>query len=741
MPIVPPALDDRGFDDLVADLVRRIPAHTPEWTDPRMGDPGRTLIDLFAWMGDTILYRANLIPERQRLAFLRLLGQGMRPAQPASGLVQVSIDDPTATSAFTVPPRHPVTAPVPFETTEEMTVLPVEGHIFIKRKPSSSEAAQFEQLIPDLQELYGLSRRPSAYVTTPVFTGSMADAEGFDPAASSIDQSIWIALCASTPDAETKARIRKELGGGEAKQRRAISIGVSPYIDIPAGMEPVGIRSPIAHRWDICSNSNGPATYAPLDLLADRTSGLTRPGTIRLLLPGGDDFGAPSNDVRNRLDAGVGTAPPRIDDPVLAARLITWIRLRPTANLQPGTLRLSWLGINAVRIEARKTVGRQHIATGTGLSDQNIALGLQQVDTDSLQIEVEEEEGLIAWRQVPDIASAASNARAYSLDAEAGTLAFGDGVHGAVPAIGRAIHVATARSGGGIAGNVPAETIKAMTSPHGAAKVKVHQPLAMTGGRDSELLADAERRIPSAIRHGNRAVTRDDWRDMALQTPGVSIGRVEVLERFKPHQRQFNLPGVMSVMVIPDRSGHTAPTPRADRPMLETVYNWLDQRRPLGTELYIISPEYRPIGVSAAVELVDPAQRDDVLVAVQAVIRQHLWPLAPGGADGTGWTLGASVDDRLIETAIARVPGVRSVAPVRLFRRSGSSQNWILVNADSSGREFITLARWQLPELAMLSVGIGTSAATSLSGGLGGADGSGGDGDGDLSIPIVPELC
>ena len=90
MPIRPPALDDRSFDDLVADLVRRIPAHTPEWTNPREGDPGRTLIDLFAWLGDTILYRANLIPERQRLAFLRLLGAGDAPrragARPRAGV-------------------------------------------------------------------------------------------------------------------------------------------------------------------------------------------------------------------------------------------------------------------------------------------------------------------------------------------------------------------------------------------------------------------------------------------------------------------------------------------------------------------------------------------------------------------------------------------------------------------------------------------------------------------------------
>ena len=41
MPIRPPALDDRSFNDLVEELLARIPAHTPEWTT-RVGDPGRT---------------------------------------------------------------------------------------------------------------------------------------------------------------------------------------------------------------------------------------------------------------------------------------------------------------------------------------------------------------------------------------------------------------------------------------------------------------------------------------------------------------------------------------------------------------------------------------------------------------------------------------------------------------------------------------------------------------------------
>src|ERR687895_592650 len=115
MPIRPPALDDRSFDDLVAETLSRIPAHTPEWTNPRLGDPGRTMVELFAWLTETLLYRANLIPERQRLAFLRLLGVEMRPAVPARGGISVSIDDDKFTQAIWLRSRALVKGPANFE--------------------------------------------------------------------------------------------------------------------------------------------------------------------------------------------------------------------------------------------------------------------------------------------------------------------------------------------------------------------------------------------------------------------------------------------------------------------------------------------------------------------------------------------------------------------------------------------------------------------------------------------------
>src|SRR5580765_6727064 len=134
MPIRPPALDDRSFDDLVDELLARIPAHTPEWTNPRIGDPGRTLIDLFAWLTDTLLYRANLIPERQRLAFLRLLGEQMRPARPARTLITVGFEDENATQSVVIRPQATVKGPANFETLSELTVLPITTEAYYKRQ-------------------------------------------------------------------------------------------------------------------------------------------------------------------------------------------------------------------------------------------------------------------------------------------------------------------------------------------------------------------------------------------------------------------------------------------------------------------------------------------------------------------------------------------------------------------------------------------------------------------------------
>ncbi|MCB0253129.1 MAG: putative baseplate assembly protein, partial [Anaerolineae bacterium] len=85
MPLTVPNLDDRNFEQLVAETRARIPVHTPEWTNLNDSDPGITLVQLFAFMTENLLYRSNRIPERNRKKFLSLLNIPLRPASPARG--------------------------------------------------------------------------------------------------------------------------------------------------------------------------------------------------------------------------------------------------------------------------------------------------------------------------------------------------------------------------------------------------------------------------------------------------------------------------------------------------------------------------------------------------------------------------------------------------------------------------------------------------------------------------------
>src|SRR2546430_15673240 len=94
MPIPSPILDDRSYQQLRDELVRRIPVYTPEWTDHNASDPGITLIELFAFLGENLLFRFNQIPESTQLAFLRLLQIPLRPASPARSLLAMTTEEP-----------------------------------------------------------------------------------------------------------------------------------------------------------------------------------------------------------------------------------------------------------------------------------------------------------------------------------------------------------------------------------------------------------------------------------------------------------------------------------------------------------------------------------------------------------------------------------------------------------------------------------------------------------------------
>ena len=735
MPNSPPALDDRGFEDLVEEMLARIPAHTPEWV-PQEGDPGRTLIELFAWLADTILYRANLVPERQRLAFLRLLGQQMRPAAAATGIVTVSAK-PTGTAVIDVARGALLDGPAAFETTAPLTVLPVSGECYYKRPLDAGEAADLAEVLEGLRDFHELTDSVSGYVSEPVFDGVAADGAGLDVVTDTADHALWIALLADAPDNVTA--VRRSLSGEDVPVARAIGVGVAPAVAVPDALEGVDVGGRISHRWHISTATlrDDEPVYLPLDYVGPGLT-LNNRAAAALGIPSrASTFGVLEGDVRVDANAGVGQRPPRLDDPDKLARIVAWLRLTPDASV--ASLPLSWAGVNAVEVDQRRTINAVVVGQGDGSANQTLDLPWTAIDPDSLQLEIEEtDRGYVRWTRTDDLALHGRDDPVFVLNSAEATLTFGNGLNGRVPEPGRRIRVVEARAGGGAAGNLPSGSLTTLSgfdlsgSPL-TQPMTANQPVPTRGGFDAETLAEAERRIPAWLRHRNRGVTADDYATLAADAPGVALGRVELLPRFVPQQRREGVPGVVSVMVLPQQSRREAPNPRPDRPTIEKVFNHLDARRPLATELYVIGAEYVPLSVSLAISIRNGFVRDEVIAAVKQALADYLWTLVPHGPQGAGWPLGRPVLDRELEVVAGRVPGVLTVPGVNLFRSSGDA--WLMIPRSTPGAGVqLDIEGWQLPEL--MGVVVTTDAAPPDSLTLPPGTPAGG-----IAVPVIPEVC
>ncbi len=102
MPLEAPRLDDRRFDDLVAEARRIVRETCPDWTDFSAGDPGVALVEVFAHLTEVLLYRLNRLPDKAYVEFLRLLGVRLAPPDAAAARLRFSLARP-AESRLEIP--------------------------------------------------------------------------------------------------------------------------------------------------------------------------------------------------------------------------------------------------------------------------------------------------------------------------------------------------------------------------------------------------------------------------------------------------------------------------------------------------------------------------------------------------------------------------------------------------------------------------------------------------------------
>jgi hypothetical protein len=750
MTIPVPMLDDRSFDDLVTEAKARIGVHTPEWTNLNDSDPGITIVEVFAFLTENLLYRSNRIPEANRLKFLTMLGISLQPASPANGLVTFSNDRGPLQPPLVVPADSQVRAgQVPFLVTNGLDVLPVSVLAYYKAAQTLDAATQtrYQQLYQTFLNTPSdvLSFYLPVALDVPA-TGKLDPVLDLGDAVNGpIDRSLWLALLA--PQGIDTDLVRAAIGG------QTLSIGVYPAAQTPGmtlppmmtggpGVDPGLVFEIAAPAPDPTALSGspygiGPPNYTRLQpSYADPV--LQSPGLVQVTLPPYEQLLLWNFDPE---EEGTGDYPPRLDDDAVSARLVTWIRVRypPLPGSPAGTAsgsgtasasegggpapapggadvsgcgccgsgsaagpaglpttvalataaaaasekppgRLTWVGVNATSVVQAVPVTQEIVGTGTGTPFQTFTVANTPVVTDAsgFLLEVASDGQWTAWQQIDDIYAAAADATAYMLDPASGLITGGSGLFGMRFPLGASVR-ATYRYGGGLQGQVAIGAInKGAALPGG---FSVTNPVAAWGASDAESASAGEADITRWLRHRDRLVTSTDFADLTRRTPGIDLGRVEVLPLFNPDgpDPTVTWPGMVTVLVIPQSDPVNPNAPLPDLLFLDAVCSWLDPRRLVTTEVHVRGPQYQQIWVSVGIEVLPGQVFTIVQQAVTAAVQTFLSPLTGGfpaadastgiltgdtTATGSGWPLGNAVRSQDIEAVATRVPGVRYVNPV-----------------------------------------------------------------------------
>ena len=120
----------------------------------------------------------------------------------------------------------------------------------------------------------------------------------------------------------------------------------------------------------------------------------------------------------------------------------------------------------------------------------------------------------------------------------------------------------------------------------------------------------------------------------------------------------MKVPGVVTIIVVPDGDG---PSPTPSEGTLRSVCAYLDQRRLLTTELYVVKPTYQRVQIRAEIIVNDDADLAEVQENLEQSLLDYFHPLK-GGEDGLGWPFGGTIYFSRVNQRCFTIPGVQSVA-------------------------------------------------------------------------------
>jgi predicted phage baseplate assembly protein len=619
-------LDDRGFQDLVNEARLRIAQTCPEWTEHNVSDPGITLIELFSWMTEMVIYRMNRIPDKLHVALMELLAIKLEPPTAARADVRFRLAAPVAETVDI--PRGTEVGTLRTPSEESIVFQTAEDHSIPHARPTAY-GVEKGRAVKDVGVADGVARPKGP------------------------DQ-----LPFSSPPVVGEALY---IGFDQSLARLLMQVDVDCSQARGAGVDPED--PPL--RWEV-SSAEGPGGWAECDVLLDRTGGFNYgSGIVELQLPAGHDQATVAGHrgywLRCRLDdrtrsgaqAATFSHPPEIYS----------ITAAPLGALIP--------------VAHSMAIDGEILGESDGTPGQAFRLRYAPVlppdEDETLEIHDPETGAWQRWARRESFADSKPDDLHYTLDLASGEVALGPAIrsgeggwrqYGGIPPKGARLRLTRYRHGGGRRGNVAPGSLTVLKSaiPYVASVVN---PAAASGGVDPESLESARSRASMEIRTRYRAVTAQDFeflcaeasprvaRAICLEPPdSVGVARIHMVPRIEPADRPLSY-----AELLPDQD------------LMTDVATYLDERRLVGTRVELLPARYR--GVSVVVNLQAALNADPRRVEedVTHALYTYLNPVVGGALEGLGdgWGFGRALNQGELYGVIHAVDGVDFVKVLRIY--------------------------------------------------------------------------
>jgi len=260
-----------------------------------------------------------------------------------------------------------------------------------------------------------------------------------------------------------------------------------------------------------------------------------------------------------------------------------------------------------------QTIVNEPVAHSDGSPNQTYTLQQKPV-TGPIVVTVTEPGGTRVWREVDSLADSTPADRVFVVHRDVvgrAQILFGDSVNGMKPPAGPAVSIfATYRVLVGPISNLSAGTRfnPPGVLPNNINIVEAANPYPAAGGAPGESIERARLFAPRLFRTQDRAVTAQDYADLALLMPGVGKARAVA---------------VNSNLVLL----YIAPSGRVAEPselLTQNLFAYFESRRMLTAELKIIGALQADIYISATVRAQPTYLQSDVSNAAQSAVSDYL---------------------------------------------------------------------------------------------------------------------